>query len=171
MLDLLDSSDRDAMHDLKTGSYTVRGPLALGHAVAGGGADGWAALRAFAAPLGIAFQLRDDLIGTFGDAKETGKPAGGDLRAGKHTAPIAVALERLDAAGRAELLGLLGSAAPEALPRARALVERVDGREVVEARIAELRGKALAALESPVLRPDGRGLLAALARAITDRRK
>jgi geranylgeranyl diphosphate synthase, type I len=79
----------EAMHDLKTGSYTVRGPVAIGAILAGASPDVRAALDAFARPLGIAFQLRDDLLGTFGDPSQTGKPHGSDIRQGKRTAIIA----------------------------------------------------------------------------------
>src|SRR5262249_23537715 len=66
-LDLLDPScDVETKHDLKTGSYTVRGPLALGAALAGASDERRAALERFGAPLGVAFQLRDDLLGVFG---------------------------------------------------------------------------------------------------------
>jgi len=92
-LDLLAVEDVSRMHQLKTGSYTLRGPLALG-AVLGGGTEAQrAALDAFGEPLGEAFQLRDDLLGTFGDPKATGKPAGNDLRAGKRTS-LVLAVER-----------------------------------------------------------------------------
>ncbi|MEO6576451.1 MAG: polyprenyl synthetase family protein [Polyangiaceae bacterium] len=79
----------EAMHDLKTGSYTVRGPVAIGAILAGASPDVRAALDAFARPLGVAFQLRDDLLGTFGDPSHTGKPHGSDIRQGKRTALIA----------------------------------------------------------------------------------
>ncbi|WP_170229381.1 polyprenyl synthetase family protein [Polyangium fumosum] len=88
------AEDVEAMHDLKTGSYTMRGPLSIGAALAGGSPELHAALARFAAPLGIAFQLRDDLIGTFGDHAETGKPVGNDIIAGKRTSLVAEA-ERL----------------------------------------------------------------------------
>ncbi|MDC3957151.1 polyprenyl synthetase family protein [Polyangium jinanense] len=88
------AEDVEAMHDLKTGSYTMRGPLSIGAALAGGSPALHAALARFAAPLGVAFQLRDDLIGTFGDHAETGKPVGNDIVAGKRTSLVAEA-ERL----------------------------------------------------------------------------
>ena len=87
----------ESMHDLKTGSYTVRGPLAIGAILAGASAEQRAALDRFAAPLGVAFQLRDDLLGTFGDPRATGKPAGNDVRRGKRTALVAALAE--DAGG------------------------------------------------------------------------
>jgi geranylgeranyl diphosphate synthase type I len=85
------AEDVEAMHDLKTGSYTVRGPLLLGAALAGAPNALREGLVRFAAPIGIAFQLRDDLLGTFGDPAETGKPVGNDLVAGKRTALVAEA--------------------------------------------------------------------------------
>ena len=88
----------ESMHDLKTGSYTVRGPLALGAILAGASAEQRAALDRFAAPRGVAFQLRDDLLGTFGDPKATGKPAGNDLRRGKRTALVAALATDAEAA-------------------------------------------------------------------------
>lgn len=72
--DSADAAAIEQMHDLKTGSYTVRGPLELGALLAGASPDEHAALASFAKPIGVAFQLRDDLIGTFGDPQVTGKP-------------------------------------------------------------------------------------------------
>ena len=85
----LAAADRAAverMHALKTGSYTVRGPLEVGAVIARGSSDAHAALDRYARPLGVAFQLRDDLLGAFGDASATGKPVGGDVRSRKRTA-------------------------------------------------------------------------------------
>ncbi|MEI8254274.1 MAG: polyprenyl synthetase family protein [Deltaproteobacteria bacterium] len=171
VLDVLGSSALDAVHDLKTGSYTVRGPLALGHALAGGSPDAWQALEAFAGPVGIAFQLRDDLIGAFGDEQETGKSAASDLRAGKRTAPVSLAIERLDESGRRELEGVLGRDDDAAVERARALIDGSGARAAVEDRIAALRERALAALIGPSLRVEGARLLSNLAHDMTERRK
>jgi geranylgeranyl diphosphate synthase, type I len=92
----------------KSAKYTVERPLQLGAALAGGDQTMSEALEAYGAPLGVAFQLRDDILGVFGDPAETGKPAGDDLREGKRTVLIALALEgsaTLDAATIEELLG------------------------------------------------------------------
>jgi geranylgeranyl diphosphate synthase type I len=97
------AEDVEAMHALKTGSYTVRGPLVLGATLAGAPAETIAALERYAAPVGVAFQLRDDLLGTFGSSEQTGKPVGNDLRTGKRTAILAEAEPRLNAAERAAL--------------------------------------------------------------------
>src|SRR5436190_1873149 len=69
----LDRAAIERMHELKTGSYTVRGPFELGALLAGASAPQHAFLEQFAKPLGVAFQLRDDLLGTFGDPILTGK--------------------------------------------------------------------------------------------------
>ncbi|MBL8678511.1 MAG: polyprenyl synthetase family protein [Myxococcales bacterium] len=167
-LDVLNSSDLEAIHDLKTGSYTVRGPIALGHALAGGSPEQWSALEAFANPLGVAFQLRDDLIGAFGDEKETGKSAASDLRQAKMSAPVRWALERLPEAKKSELRSVLGT---DQYVRAQELLIESGAPEGVERRIDELEAKALAALESPALRREGARLLARLAALMCKRKK
>jgi geranylgeranyl diphosphate synthase type I len=78
----------ETVHALKTASYTVTGPLLVGAALAGADDARRAALARFGRPLGIAFQLRDDVLGVFGDPVATGKPVGNDLRQGKRTALI-----------------------------------------------------------------------------------
>ncbi|MCB9666578.1 MAG: polyprenyl synthetase family protein [Myxococcales bacterium] len=95
--DIGKSDDVYRMYDLKTGSYTVRGPLLLGALLGGAHREQLASLEAIAYPLGIAFQIRDDLLGTFGDRAVTGKPVGNDLRRGKFTALIAEAKNLLNA--------------------------------------------------------------------------
>ncbi len=167
-LDVLNSPDIEAIHDLKTGSYTVRGPIALGHALAGGSVEQWAALESFANPLGVAFQLRDDLIGAFGDEKDTGKSAASDLRQAKMSAPVRWALERLPEAKQSELRSVLGT---DNYVRAQELIIESGAREGIEARISVLKQQALSALEAPVLRREGAKLLARLATLMCDRKK
>lgn len=140
-LDLLGSAaDVEAMHALKTGSYTVRGPLALGAELAGASAETIAALDRYAAPVGVAFQLRDDLLGAFAPTSATGKTAGGDLRAGKRTAVLAEATRRADAAQRATIERVLGDAGASAaaVAEAMAALEACGARDAVAARLDEL---------------------------------
>ena len=75
----------------KSAKYSVEAPLAIGAALGGATPAQLAALREFGLPLGVAYQLRDDLLGVFGDPEVTGKPAGDDLREGKRTVLIAIA--------------------------------------------------------------------------------
>ena len=77
----------------KSAKYSIERPLQIGAALAGGGSDMLAALSHFGLPLGEAFQLRDDLLGVFGDPEVTGKPAGDDLVEGKRTVLVALTLD------------------------------------------------------------------------------
>jgi geranylgeranyl diphosphate synthase type I len=92
----------------KSAKYSVEAPLAIGGAMGGGSDAQLGALRAFGLPLGIAYQLRDDLLGVFGDPAITGKPAGDDLREGKRTVLIAIARGDLPASAVRLLDELLG---------------------------------------------------------------
>lgn len=100
--------DATRVMTFKSAKYTVERPLQAGAALAGAGAELMPALTTYAIPLGEAFQLRDDLLGVFGDPNITGKPAGDDLRDGKRTALIARAHELTDDAGRAVIDNYLG---------------------------------------------------------------
>lgn len=172
-LDLLArTEDIERVHALKTGSYTVEGPVALGAEQANASPECRAAIHAFAAPLGIAFQLRDDILGTFGTPEETGKPAGNDLRAGKRTALVAEALPRLDEAGRAAFDAVFGKAdaSDPAIARASRALSECGAVQAVEARVDQLLLEARAALRSPSIHPEGARLLAGAALAMTARR-
>ncbi|HEV7957052.1 MAG: geranylgeranyl pyrophosphate synthase [Microbacteriaceae bacterium] len=92
----------------KSAKYSIEAPLVIGAALAGATAEQIAVLREFGLPLGIAYQLRDDLLGVFGDPAITGKPAGDDLREGKRTVLIALARKNLPSNSRSLLDELLG---------------------------------------------------------------
>lgn len=85
---------------LKSARYSIEQPLVLGAAIADADADQKQALRRFGHPVGMAFQLRDDVLGVFGDAAVTGKPAGDDLREGKRTVLVALTRRTLDTSAR-----------------------------------------------------------------------
>ncbi|WP_292833167.1 polyprenyl synthetase family protein [Microbacterium sp.] len=93
---------------LKSARYSIEHPLLLGGALAGATAVQAAALSGFGHPLGLAFQLRDDVLGVFGDSAVTGKPSGDDLREGKRTLLIAYAREGLAPGARRVLDELIG---------------------------------------------------------------
>ena len=172
-LDLLASRRRRrCMHHLKTGSYTVRGPLRLGALLGDASEAQLLALERFGAPLGVAFQLRDDLLGTFGDSgadRQAGRqrPAPGQER----TALVAEARAVLDARECAALDWALGNpeAGDDGVARALELLVRSGARERVEARLLALRSQAHTALQDPALVPQGAAMLGQLCDLLIDR--
>ncbi|MEX2294350.1 MAG: polyprenyl synthetase family protein [Acidimicrobiales bacterium] len=113
-LDLLGTARADTDHEsarriarYKSGKYTIERPLHVGAALAGRLADLQVTLSAYGDPLGEAFQLRDDLLGAFGESAVTGKPVGDDLREGKPTPLLAAATAEADPA-QTKVLGLVG---------------------------------------------------------------
>jgi geranylgeranyl diphosphate synthase type I len=99
----VDESTARRISRFKSGKYTVERPLHLGAALAGRLDDLAAPLSAYGLPLGEAFQLKDDLLGVFGDGAVTGKPVGEDLREGKPTLLYAIAADRATGADAAAL--------------------------------------------------------------------
>jgi geranylgeranyl diphosphate synthase type I len=155
----------------KSAGYTVQRPLQLGAAIAGAGPEITEAYTAIGLPLGEAFQLRDDVLGVFGDPAVTGKSADDDLREGKQTLLIALAEQETDDAGRRLLREVLGDpyAGTEELDAVRRLLETTGARARVEERIAERTGVARAAIAAAPIADDARDALDALAVAATSR--
>ncbi len=129
----------------KTAAYTVARPIQLGIALAGGGADLQASVDAYALPAGVAFQLRDDLIGAFGDPVLTGK-ASDDLSRGKPTWLLARALGRAGREGAAAILTTVagGDASERGAERLREMVLATGAPADAETLIEELAAEALA---------------------------
>jgi geranylgeranyl diphosphate synthase type I len=164
-LDVLGSKDIWRMQDLKTASYTARGPLRIGGLVAGASAEILDALDRFGTAIGVAFQLRDDLLGTFGNPATTGKPAGNDLRRGKRTALLREAERMLRPDQRAHVDAVFGSryATDAELSVAIEALTVCGARRSVENRIDELRTEATAVLEEGAVDvPELRDLLTLL---------
>ena len=92
----------------KSAKYSVEAPLLIGGALAGADEAQERALADFGLPVGVAFQLRDDLLGVFGDTDLTGKPAGGDLTEGKRTVLVTLARESLPTTQRRLFDEMLG---------------------------------------------------------------
>ncbi len=149
----------------KTAKYTVERPLHMGAALAGAGPELIAGLTDVALPLGEAFQLRDDVLGVFGDPSVTGKPIGDDLREGKRTVLVARAHELADASGRALLTDALGTA--DGIVPLTELIESSGALEAVEADISRLESQADAAVDR--LGPMARDVLGPLALTATRR--
>ncbi|RBY77117.1 polyprenyl synthetase family protein [Geodermatophilus sp. TF02-6] len=155
----------------KSAGYTVQRPLQLGAAIAGAGERAADVYTGIGLPLGEAFQLRDDVLGVFGDPSVTGKSADDDLREGKQTLLIALAEQAADAEGRRLLAEVLGNpdAGSEDLDALRDLIERTGARVRVEERIAERTALARTAIAGAPITDDARAALDALAVAATTR--
>ncbi|MGW5454879.1 polyprenyl synthetase family protein [Nocardia sp. NPDC003979] len=154
----------------KTAAYTIERPLHLGAALAGADDALVAALRTYGTDVGIAFQLRDDLLGVFGDPAVTGKPSGDDLREGKRTVLIAEALRRADPESAALIRTGLGTDLDdEAVDRLRAVLIDLGAVDDVERRITELTETGLAAIAHSAATPAAKHLLHDMALAATRR--
>jgi geranylgeranyl diphosphate synthase type I len=184
--------------ELKTAKYTIERPLHLGAALAGpddaraagndgtagggplaAGNDGTAgaggplaaAYTAYGLPLGIAFQLRDDLLGVFGDPAQTGKPAGDDVREGKRTVLLAIARSRATA-GQAQVIDrYLGDPLLDEAGTAevRAAITGTGAVAECERMISRHVSEAIAALDGAPMTGEARDALAELAVAATAR--
>lgn len=148
-------------YELKTASYTVTGPLVLGAQLAGAKKTTLDALTAFGLPAGVGFQLRDDLIGVFGNPERTGKPRGADLTAGKNTLLVQQGMNRLRGKDRRALEGVLGNrdAKKKDVELVVSLLSECGARAAVEARIEELLQTAGEAVQRKGLSQQGRQLL------------
>jgi geranylgeranyl diphosphate synthase type I len=144
----------------KSGKYTVERPLHLGAALAGRLDELAGPLSAYGLPLGLAFQLRDDLLGVFGDSQVTGKPVGDDLREGKPTPLLALASARAGEEAAA-LLARVGAAdlGDDEIAALQALLVETGAREESERQIEALVAEAVAVLDAaPITKEAGRAL-------------
>jgi geranylgeranyl diphosphate synthase, type I len=155
----------------KTAKYTVERPLQLGAALAGAPGEVMRACTAYGLPLGTAFQLRDDVLGIFGDPAQTGKPAGDDLREGKRTVLIAIALEKASAAQARTLGGLIGDPAIDqgGIRDAQEIIKSTGALTECETLIERHLSEALNALTQAPLTAQAKQALTELAVAATSR--
>jgi len=159
----------------KSAKYTIERPLHLGAAIAIPDVTKRAQLVSiyseFGLPLGEAFQLRDDLLGVFGDPKVTGKPAGDDLREGKRTVLMAMTHDRISGAAEAEFMAEFGNhdISESAITRLQEIIFETGAAMHVEDLIEELTSTALEALNRDEIVPQARELLTEMAIIATKR--
>lgn len=157
----------------KTASYTVSRPLQLGVAAAADRPDAHALFHQVGTDLGVAFQLRDDVLGVFGDPAVTGKPSGDDLRSGKRTVLLATAVEladRSDAAAAKLLRASIGTDLTEIQARELCgVIERVGALAAVEDQIETLTRRALTTLADAPINAAAKTGLSELARLVANR--
>lgn len=156
----------------KSAKYTIERPLHLGVTLAVTDSEKREnllnILSTYGLPLGEAFQMRDDILGIFGDPSETGKPAGDDIREGKRTVLIAMAIER-----NPDIASYLGrdDLSNQDIEIVRELIAHTKAVDEVEALIKGLLSSALSASQSLEIAPDARELLSILASGAIHRNK
>ena len=155
----------------KSGKYTIERPLHLGALLADEQTSLLNAYSAYGLPLGDAFQLRDDVLGVFGESSVTGKPVGDDLREAKPTPLMALALQRatpaqrgvLERVGRSTLGAADIAAVQQAIVDSGALTE-------MESTITRLTNEAIAAISKAPVSGEVQDRLVELAHFVSDRR-
>jgi geranylgeranyl diphosphate synthase type I len=157
----------------KSGKYTIERPLHFGLKL---NEDSKPLLQQvftdYGIPLGEAFQLRDDVLGIFGDPAQTGKPAGDDLREGKRTVLMAKAVELANASERKELLNSLGKSdlSTESVANAQQIIKDTGALAAIEKMISDLSETAAHAISKVLITDDGRKLLTQLIVLSTNRK-
>lgn len=155
----------------KTAKYSIEAPLLLGASFCGAEAGTLRGLSAFAIPLGLAFQLRDDVLGVFGEPEVTGKPAGDDLREGKRTTLVALTRQALNPA-TVKLFDELMTNRELTTEQIKLLQETIKGSGAlakVEQMIEEYGNESLSALKQLQIDEYGKEHLKALALKVVNR--
>lgn len=167
--DALSAAERVIVY--KSAKYSIEAPLTIGASLGGGSMAQVASLRTFGLPLGIAYQLRDDLLGVFGDSEVTGKPAGDDLLEGKRTMLIALARNAMPESSRRTLDELLGDRTLDGgqVQMLQETIRASGAIDEVERLISTNVERALDALDTAVLTADARAELSRLAGAVSVR--
>ncbi|HID09056.1 TPA: polyprenyl synthetase family protein [Candidatus Micrarchaeota archaeon] len=175
LLPLESVSEEDVLktYKLKTGIYSVSGPLELGAILAGAEDEVFETYRRYGEKAGVAFQIHDDIIGVFGDPKVTGKPVGSDIREGKRTILVIKAYENADEAQRRVLNQALGNQdAPQDLIEEAAEIIRetgaLDYARELEERLAE---EAVQILEQSGIEKETREILTEFTEFVMKREK
>jgi geranylgeranyl diphosphate synthase, type I len=158
----------------KSGKYSVEQPLRLGLVLAARELTPWMdeLCTGYGRRVGIAFQLRDDILGVFGDPAQTGKPAGDDLREGKRTMLVARTLAAASPGDAETVRHLLGDPGLDerGVSTLRRIIEDTGALQECEDLIADYLGEALTALDRSPVTPESRTALTELAIAATSRK-
>ncbi len=156
----------------KSAKYTVERPLQFGAALAKGEPALLSALSSYGVPLGEAFQLRDDILGIFGESTVTGKPSGDDIREGKRTLLVARAFDKADPRQRAVLDRHFANPRADStgIAAVQDIIRATGALAAVETVIVELTAAALASLDrAPIADADSRAALGVLTDRVTNR--
>jgi geranylgeranyl diphosphate synthase type I len=156
----------------KSGKYTIERPLHFGGALGNASELFISTLSSYGIPLGEAFQLRDDLLGVFGDSSQTGKPSGDDLKEGKRTALIASAMEGATATQLGKLKSLIGdpNLSERDIADLQEIIIETGAQSHIESMITKLAENSLDALTFGGLSIEGKKLLSDLVLISTNRK-
>jgi len=159
------------IHKLKTASYTIEGPLHIGALLAGANEADLQILSDYGIPLGLAFQIQDDILGLFGSEEKTGKPVGSDVQEGKKTLLILHALENCKEDEREFVLKALGNERVTAadIARVRDIVRTTSSLEYSKRLVAEMTDKAVQAIKTSNFRAEAKEFLINIANFIGNR--
>jgi geranylgeranyl diphosphate synthase type I len=156
----------------KSAKYSIEAPLLIGAAFAGASQDQLRQLSDFGVPLGMAFQLRDDVLGVFGDSALTGKPAGDDLREGKRTVLIGYTRQSLSSSVGKLFDEMLSSSelTDEQVAFLQQTIIGSKALEKVERTISELADQAMSALNQIDVDPQAKAQLKSMAQKVINRK-
>lgn len=171
MRDRVTRNDILKVHIYKTAKYTVEAPLCIGAVLAGAGSKRLEVLKRYAIPLGIAFQIQDDILGLFGDEDKLGKPIGSDLREGKQTLLIFKALEKANKQEQRVIHNTLNNSniTLEQIKEIRRIVIKTGSLDYSKKLARKLALEAKEALEGARLVSEGKDFLIGVAEYLIDR--
>ncbi len=159
--------------EYKTARYTIEGPLYIGAILAGAPENILKILSQFAIPLGIAFQLKDDILGMFGNMKVTGKSASSDIKEGKRTLLIVETLRLADKKQKKEIFKALGdpNATEKQLKNVREIIKNTGALDKISRKATEFAARASGIIEKSDLAKEIKQFLIGMSDYILEREK
>jgi len=161
------------VHKLKTAIYTIEGPLKMGGILARADRALLDVYSKYAIPVGIAFQLQDDILGVFGDETVVGKPVDSDIKEGKRTLLVVKAWERATPDQRKVLERTLGNraASKDDVEAVREIIRSTGALEYVKSLALKFANEGISVIEDADMSSDVKEVLGDLARMVVERVK
>ena len=159
------------IHKLKTASYTIEGPLQIGAMLAGANEEDLQIMSNYGTPLGLAFQMQDDILGLFGSEEKIGKPVGSDIREGKKTLLIFHALGKCGEKEKGIITRALGNehVTMDEIDIIRDIVREIGSLDYSKKLVSENTEKAIQVIEGSNFRDEAKEFLVEIADFIGSR--
>ncbi len=159
------------MYEYKTAKYTIEGPLHLGAILAGADDKLLKTFSAYAIPVGIAFQIQDDILGIFADEKKLGKPVGSDVRQGKYTLLVARAFEKAGGKQKNIIKNILGknNLTKNELEVFRNIIVETGALDYAQNMAVKLANQGKRAIEKEKINPEAKEFLTGIAEYMVNR--